>query len=472
MNKQTRRLIMLSAALVLAVLLAWALLRPDSQMPAVEKETAAPERSVLAGEVVQVHIQRSDENYAMDVRGVEGLPAEITDSARVAGTLSALSSLTLTPLEGEASPAGAYGFDADATRVEVRFADGGGYVLEVGAKEPVSSRRYCRIEGEDTLFLMDGALGEWLAGSRESYLSMQITPVCRSKSALSAVKDFMWESGAEQIRIESCDCFDDKGALELLSFGAVTHVIYGPGLLHEVDRTYADKVFSSLFDLKALEIIAYGLSPEEVRARGFDQPDLQLRIGVKNGDAPETEEERWMLRILWEDDGTALATMNDAGTIYRIADAPFLHAKYEDFVCRWFLSPLMMDLFGLRISTSDGEHAYEIQGDASDMRVTSGGRELDLARFRSFYTLVVSAASNGDAAPESDLVQNAVLRIEFLYRNGNKSPDVLEFRELDARRLCVSVNGVTEFAMRSSYLDALNEAMTALEGDGEIPQTW
>ena len=133
MNKQTRRLIMLSAALVLSVLLAWALLRPDSQMPAVEKETAAPERSILAGEVVQVHIQRSDENYAMDARGVEGLPAEITDSARVAGTLSALSSLTLTPLEGEASPADAYGFDADATRVEVRFADGGGYVLEVGA---------------------------------------------------------------------------------------------------------------------------------------------------------------------------------------------------------------------------------------------------------------------------------------------------------------------------------------------------
>lgn len=472
MTKQTRRLVMLSAALVLASLLAWALLRPEVLAPAPGKESSAPKRLILAGEVADVQIRRGDAGYAMNAQGVEGLPVEITNSALVSETLSALSNLLLIPLEGEAAAGDAYGLGAGATHAKVRFAAGGGYALDIGAEEIVSGRRYCRLEGRDTLFLMDGSLGGRLAGSREGYLSMQITPVCRSKSALSAVKAFIWESDSEQIHIRSCDTIDGEMTAELLSFGAVTHVISGPGILHEVDRTYAEKVFSSLFDLKALDIVACGLSPEEVRERGFDQPDLKLCVEIKNGDAPKGGAETWTLRVLRENGETALVTLNDTGTVYRIMDVAFLRAKYEDFVCRWFLSPLMMDLSELRIFTPKKDCIYEICGDASNLYITFEGNKLDLARFRSFYTLVVSAASNGDTVSDADSAQIPVSRIEFVYRNKDKGPDVLAFRKLDTRRVSVSVNGVTEFAMRSGYLDALYEAMTALESDKDIPKIW
>ena len=472
MKKQTRSLAALAAALVLVSLLAWGLLRSDGRAPEAEEARATAERTVLQGAVARVEIQSGGAGYALDAQGVEGLSAEVTDAARVSETLTALSELVLVPLEGEAAEDSVYGLGEGAVRAEVCFAGGGGYALEIGAEESVSGRRYCRLEGKAALFLMDGALGARLCGGREAYLSLQITPACQARSALSAVKSYVAEGDGEEIRIASCYDPDAEMALELLSFGAVTHVISGPGGLHEVDRTYAEEVFASLFDLKALEVVDYGLSAEEMDARGFDRPDLQLCVEVKNADAPETPTESWTLRILREEDGTALATVNDAGAVYRIADAAFMHARYGDFVSRWFFSPLMMDLSALRISTPAGDYNFEILGEAAELRVLRDGREVDLSRFRSFYTLAVSAASNGDAASEADAAQAPLARVEFVYRSEGKAPDVLALRALDARRLSVSVNGVTEFAMRSGYLDALQQGLDALEGGGEIPQTW
>lgn len=123
-------------------------------------------------------------------------------------------------------------------------------------------------------------------------------------------------------------------------------------------------------------------------------------------------------------------------------------------------------------ASADREYVYKIGGTAAQPQITREGEAVDLARFRSFYTLVVSCAGNGDYLGLVQPQGEPVLRLRYRYKDDQKADDVLEMYEIDARTLLVSVNSVAEFAMRRNYLDVLAQAVDALETGGEIAQTW
>lgn len=472
MKKQLRRLIVLIIALAISGCVA-ALLLTGPEKKAPQTESASTIDSPLPKQnLKRAEVQNSHGSYRMTLDTISGLPAELVEMALLKTVFDGLNALELERVEGASAKEAVYGVEMPASRITLHYAETESHHLKIGIREGVSKRYYCAVDGSDSLYLMDGLLAERLMTPVQNYLSLQVTPECLAISPLGAIGDISFVTAESEICIRSAGDPDSSFARELLSFGAVTHVVKGPGILHELDRTYATEIFGSLLDLYAQDIIAYGLSEAELLEKGFAQPDLIVSFDLKNSDKPDTPVYKYKLRLLHKEDGSHWAAVNARGIIYRIAGAAFMKANYAGFVDRWFLSPLLVDLKALRITTLEGQYLYEIGGTPSNLYIKKQGREVPLDRFRSFYNLVVSAASNGDYLGLVQTEGSGSLRVEFIYRDELKSPDVLEFYELDDRRYAVAVNSVTEFAMRRNYAQTVAGAIVALETGADIPQNW
>lgn len=472
MKKQLRQLILLLALLVVAAVAAWLLLAPAQEAPATaSQESAEPTTVELEGTPESVQVRHCQGSYVLSGSGVDVLPQKITALESVRSLLSALNGLRLERVDTPNKDISLYGLDRNALQVELHYAGGESKILSIGADEPVSKRSYCSLNGEG-VYLLDGALARQLSASAQEFISLQVTPPCLSTNVLSAVKDVRIATGREDIVIRAYDSFAEEEKVQLLSFGAVSHVVEGPGVLHELDRTYAQEIFESLLDMYAEDVVAWNVSDADLQQYGLDAPDMIVEFGLKNGDDPSTPVQQYSLRIRMQEDGCTYVLCNDRGAVYCVSRAAFMDVEYAKLVNRWFLSPLMADLAQLRVSTPDGENVYMIGGTTAEPSIVCNGETVDVARFRSFYTLAVSAASNGDYIAPCEPDGQPLLRLEFVYSDAAKAPDVLEMYDLDARRMSVSVNGVTEFAMRSAYVDALTGAMEALKTGAEIAQTW
>lgn len=472
MAKQLRRLIFLAVALAVVCLAAVLLLSQPEDEP-VDVVPATTEKPLLPDEKAErIAVSNAHGSYVMTVDTLEGMPALLVETEHLQMVFDGIQALSLERLDGASVSESVYGLQAPSAQADILYNTGAQHTLHIGVKEGVSKRYYCSLDGGDAVYLMNGTVAEKLLMPAQSYLSLQVTPDCLASSPLTAIGNVTFTTQEGSLRIRTASRPDEALARELISFGAVTHVIDGPGVIHEVDRTYGQEILGSLLDLYAQSLEAYGLTEEEVLAAGFAQPDLTVCFDLKNGDKPDTPVEAYTLRLLDQGDGSWLAAVNDRGVIYRIGEAPFMRADYALLVNRWFLSPLLADLKALRIATPDAEHLYEISGLAAELQVAKQGKEVDLSRFRSFYSLAVSAASNGDYLGNIQPEGKPLLRMEFYYREAAKEADVLELYELDERRCVAAVNGAAEFAMRNGFAQALLEAITALETGAEIPQTW
>lgn len=469
MTRQVRGLIFAAVALAVVAAAGWLLLRQDAQVPQTPQKQ---ERALGDGAVEQVRISGAQGAYVLAPQGVDVLPEGLAADELTELTLEALASFSVGESIDAAQDEALYGLDAPAVEASVLYASGQTLRLQLGAQESVSGDFYCRFDGEEAIYLLDQGVASRLLLAPEDYISLQITPACRTQSSLSAVLDLLLRTPQGEISVRSCADPDEATRLEMLSFGAVTHLVDGPGVVHEMDRTYGQEIFDSLFNLCATEVVAYGLDEDGLAQLGFDQPDATAAFSLRNGEEADTPVEDWVVRVVFEEEEGALIAVNDEGVVYRAPRPAFAGAQYERLVMRWFVSPLLTDVEELAVCIGDREYVYKIGGTAAQPQITREGEAVDLARFRSFYTLVVSCAGNGDYLGLVQPQGEPVLRLRYRYKDDQKADDVLEMYEIDARTLLVSVNSVAEFAMRRNYLDVLAQAVDALETGGEIAQTW
>jgi hypothetical protein len=178
------------------------------------------------------------------------------------------------------------------------------------------------------------------------------------------------------------------------------------------------------------------------------------------------------LKLLKTDD-TVYVTRNDDGVIYQIPEPPFLSIEYRKLPVRWFLSPLLIDVREVVVTTEGETYDFVITGETNaEKEVTCNGEPFDIARFRELYRLLISAAHDGRLLEDVVVQGQPLLRLTYRYIDEEKAPDVMALYPGDARRDYVEVNGVTELAMQEMYLQRVREALDILWTDEPIETEW
>jgi hypothetical protein len=256
------------------------------------------------------------------------------------------------------------------------------------------------------------------------------------------------------------------------SFGAASHLIRSP-VLHEIDQKECIEVFSSLTGLLNIEVFAYNLGDEELAALGFDHPWVRAEYDYRRNENEDPV--RIVLRVVRRQDGYLLVR-DDQRVVHRVEDKAFIGTAYEKLASRWFLTPFITDLESLRLEREGdaGKETFTIRLSGEDNRslgAALNGQPLDTGLFRKFYRLLISASNDG-ALLEQPVTEQPLLTVTFTYRDREKRDDVMSFSRGSLRRLNVTVNGVTEFAVLERYLGVTNAALKALAEGKDFSTDW
>lgn len=474
MKKLIRLLIAAAATVaILAAALIVLLLNPPG---------AETEKTVLADhaatDIVSVEITNEAGTFQVHARDggylIDDIPSELIDIDAFINFMVACSDVTtLRRVERSEANASNFGFDAPLATVRATYGDGTELNLRLGAKEPLSGDYYCMADTEKGVYLLSADTAANYLIAKQALISFYVTPKLAVSSALSALQDVTFSGGPLEhpVTIESVSAGSDEVKQLAKSFGAATHIVRGAGVF-ELDQTYGLTVMEPLCGMTAQAIVAYGLTPEQESAMGFDTPYMQVEFDYKNGAETATH---YVLRFLpaVEDGSMFYANAKNSGVVYIVERKAFFDITYEKLLLRWFLSPMLMDVSG--VTVEDGGRSYTFTVDNTDRKnpvVTMNGSELDADRFRTFFRLIESAANDGVylgmLAPSE---QTPAMTITYHYGEG-KPDDVMTLYSGAARRVNVYVNGVCEFAMKDSFVARVHEALQALQSGAEFDTNW
>lgn len=459
-------------ALVLAVAFVFLLINtPEKTTESVVFKALAPT------DVSSVSISNSYGSFevSMEANGyvLDDIPAELVDlDSFVAfmtqcGALSALKRITSKP-----SDLSVYGLDKPMATVSVSYSDSSELVLYIGNADLVSGHYYMQVNQKNDVYLLSSSGAAYFLCGKEAYINHYVTPELADGNVLAAIQDVTFSGGElkEPITIESVSAGDEETKIAALSFGAVTHLIRGRGV-HELDQTYGAQMLGSILGIKAREVVGYGLTEEEIAAYGFGEPYMEVDYDLKNS---ASIVEHNILALVKQSNTSFLAHLSGSSTVYEIDRPAFVDIQYEKLMLRWFLSPLLLDLSGLTITTQTQTLEFTIGRDKENKQYAMlNGEELDINLFQSFYRLVTSAsASDGEYLSGATADGDPLMTITYHYLNSAKEDDVMKLFKGTTRRVYVDVNGVIEVDTKESFYNyMLNACENILHGKA-IDENW
>ena len=468
------KLILVAAAVVavLATVAVVLLLNPTEMVEDSEVSFKAADaldviRVFITNQAGTLDIAFTGEGYRVD-----DIPADVVDVKKLIDLLSTCSTVyALRTVASAPQDLDAYGLAEPAAWVEIIYADESALTLLIGDEERVTGDTYFSVKGDPAVYLMTAERSAGFLLPKKAYVEAQVTPELVLSSPLSALLDVTFVGGrlAEPITVEAVATRDPDVVRAAISFGAATHIVRSTGI-YELDQTYAVEMMGPLLGITAYDIVAYGLTPREIMAFGFNRPTIQVAFDLKNG--IDVEVQHYVLAVLAKD-GAFYMTCNDRGVIYAVPEPAFLQIEYSKLAVRWFLSPFLMDVRAIELTTEGKDHNFVITGETNaETQVTYNGKEMDVGRFRTLYGLLTSAAHDGRLLEDIEVEGAPLLRLTYHYVDKEKQPDTMELYLGDTRRVYVRVNGVTELAMKETYLVHVQDALSILGTDDPIETDW
>ena len=156
----------------------------------------------------------------------------------------------------------------------------------------------------------------------------------------------------------------------------------------------------------------------------------------------------------------------DGNKIYmKLSDEPNIYTiskdsvKYRDFTPVYLLDSLV---FSRNISAVERivfKHDSIFEMNIKDDKFSVNGLEVDEELFRGTYLTFISSIISGEA--DKDKIGNEICRYTFNYNTGTPSETVI-FYEYEEMYSAVSINGVTEFYVKRSYVNDMIESIKNL----------
>ncbi|MBQ9814083.1 MAG: DUF4340 domain-containing protein [Lachnospiraceae bacterium] len=363
-----------------------------------------------------------------------------------------------------------YGMDAPRSIVVVTFNDGETFKLRIGAEETVTGNYYGMVNDDPNVYLFAEEDMLYFLVGKQTYISTQVTPASSATSPLSAIRDITFSGAALEKPITVKAVLDSDPETQLLakSFGPATHIVQMKGV-YELDQTYGIEILGSVLDIQAVDVIGYNMSDNDLTKLGFDEPYMQVDFSMKK-DAETIADYQLKLIPYGE---FFLATMKGSGIVFVINPPAFVTVDYTKLCMRWFLAPLRKDLENVTVEYGGSRYVFTSEDtENGDIKAYVNGNEISKDLFFSFYRLVTSAASDGLYLEDTVNEGSPLMTITYNYLDKSKAPDVMNLYSGSVRRVNVEVNGVTEFDMKASFVDAMINAIQNILAGEPIEENW
>lgn len=438
-KKSPRRLTTMLAAVAGVLVLggAVALLTLVSPDEAEEPEVETPDTSVLlldkttdengeeiATPIKSIHVSSRLDDYtlALNADGV----LKLTDgedlavnSTNVSALVEALTSITAadTIATGLTSFAD-YGLDAPTATVEVVYADDTTTKLEL-ASLAVGSKYYLRLNGGDTVYLLDSTLPTEVMQTAEAFvgLTMISSPAVGSSDANGSVvlKEL---SLTGTVRNNQITTVRRKETSDSGEFANSTYLLTEP-YLTDTDSTVVTEVFG-VTDVSASEVVALHPTEAQLAEYGLDNPysiaKIVLAVYTYTSDeagnvATEgyyNETVHLMLLGSKDEDGNYYAMADTMDVVFLVAadSVPWAETTYHDLANQYLFLRNLNTLSSIAC-TLDGktydfrfEHFPEEEELDDQLRVTMDGTVYPTDQFRELYKVLMTLYRTGAAPAE------------------------------------------------------------------------
>lgn len=353
-----------------------------------------------------------------------------------------------------------FGLEQPRAVVTASYHDGSTFAFEIGADAPGGQGVYCKTDDDSVYVFAEQTVSKFL-GSLVDLVDTAVTKPPKTESGEPAkIKQvtFTGQTDAEPITIERKA--DEKDAA-LETFRLVTP---GQGSVdYEKEQVIAD-----LLSIRADQATALNPTDEQLIHFGLKEPTAVVEFVYD-----ENGTQQKCVLYAGKSEGTVVYLMREGRpVVYAVASdrLPWLTMNYGDFVSKRAPMPNIQDLQSVTVTIPRQTITFELSGEDDTLEVTSGGKTVDTARFKSYYQSLigVSADEYTDTPPASDI---PLLTVTYTYRDSAKQADTVCYYEGPTRRAIIQMNGGDRFLMREKYVDILLKNTQSIQTDGEIEPT-
>lgn len=411
--------------------------------------------------------------------GIDSIPEALANSSSYSTAMSSAGGMSAKQVvEENATDLAKYGFDNPTATVKMTFKDNKAEDITclIGIKYEGENSWYVKTDKSDTVYLVANSGVSFAMNNELSYVN---------KSTLIASFDSENDT-VNRIRIERKDLEKDivldKLPEETEKEFSSTYVGYAMSSHNGIlaDDELDKNVVYGLYGISASDVFAVSPTDEQKKQAGLDDPDCTVTM-VSNEDTVTKLTIGSAVYTVTKNDETGediktitgyYGMLSDKDAIYVFSpdSLPWLTATPEGMLYKLFLTPYIYYLDGVTIYDSDRKaYDFKITGDADDSSFTYDGKEVDSAKFKSFYQYLLSAYAEQIYIEDLTDDNKFIAGVTYDHREEGKENDVVEFYASESDRTCIIVvNGDVRYKVRQIYATRLLENLNALLTGGEI----
>ena len=416
---------------------------------------------------------RIDSNLGVVIDGFEAIPLLQASSK---GLFNSVATVTLdTLIRADCTDLAEYGLAEPQAVITIHTDKGEDYRFAIGNETLNKNGYYMCVQGEDDVYLMNKLFSERYLRSVADYCDKKI------------YKFFDYETDFRQLEITGSDqsmCVRTVTEEEQKTGLYFEGVILTSPFSASASRTSVDTILSGLVGLNASRVEAVGVTEADYSKYGLDNP-VKVKISVYADPNPQYYNDQINVYFdstkptgVYEEftvtyyigqtvEHETYLMYEDYPVVYTVSDETFSFlSQGTDWYCsRLIFGEYIYNVEELVFTYEGKNYAFQLQdADSKDkMLVTCDGITVNSDDFRTLYGNLVAISHYGLA----DLPENAkepYLRVTYHMVDG--ADVVVEFYEIDARNLFVSVGGEGHFSvLRTSVDKVIRDMFKVLAGE-------
>lgn len=411
--------------------------------------------------------------------GIDSIPEALANSSSYSNAMSSAGGMSAKQVvEENATDLAKYGFDKPTATIKMTFKDNKAddVTCLVGIKYEGENSWYVKTDKSNTVYLVSNSGVSFAMNDKLSYVN---------KSTLVASYDSKNDT-VNRVRVERKDLEKDivldKLPEEKEKEFSSTYVAYAMSSHNGIlaDDELDQKVVYGLYGISASDVFAVSPTDEQKKQAGLDDPDCtvtmvsnedtvtKLSIGSAVYNVTKNEETGEEIKTITGYYG--MLSDKDAIYVFSPDDLPWLTVTPESILYKLFLTPYIYYLDGVTIYDSDRKaYDFKIVGDADNASFSYDGKEIDAAKFKSFYQYLLSAYAEQIYLDDLTDDNKFIASITYDHREEGEENDAVEFYSSESDRTCIIVvNGDVRYKVRQIYATRLLENLNALLTGGEI----